>query len=401
MIIFTKYSNERREQFRIRTDICEDEEGCRTIRKTAAVPQAWQHISKLQEQYLWLRSDLKGTGLSVNVCESCQGGVSFPYLNGRTFEELLDELLAKNRISELTEKIGAYFSMFSCEEPFAVTPQFTEVFGEVSFDRPQHSRAVSDIDMIFGNAIETEDGFELIDYEWTFDFPVPVKFIWYRCLYYYILGNAKRDALTKLDLFGHFGISETQCQQFAAMEDHFQQYILGSYTPVWKQYDAISDGIIEVMPLVKTESERRRQRMVEVYFDDGRGYGTWEMEKHRVPQEGTVSLSFAVPAGTKSVRLDPRSGPSLVRLTKLTFNGKAVIWTSNGTVADNGDLIFDTEDPQIEFEVPGEGCVCIRFTAEPLGGLGRELLLNQHGKLRWMEQTKVWRLYQKIKGQRE
>ncbi len=407
MIIFTKYSNERRPEFCIRTEIREGN-GVRTVLKSAAVPQAWQHIEGMQEKYLRLKQDLSGTGLQVNACSVCREGAQFPYLTGKTMEEELDALLADHKIQELLEQIAAYFALF-CEEvpgrkqtlvPFEETSAFTEVFGNVSFAQQQFCRAVSDIDMIFSNAVRTEEGYELIDYEWTFEFPVPVKFIMYRCLYYYVFGNAKRDILVSRDVFGHFGITQEEQEQFASMERSFQQYMLGGYTPIWKQYDDISDGVIDVAPLVQAESSRRQRRMVEVYFDDGRGYGIWQMRKYRMQEEGSVSLTFTVPEKTKRVRLDPCGERCVVRLSGLTVNGRPVRWNANGEQADNGDLIFDTEDPQIEFDVPGGAEICAEFLAEPLDGIARELVLAQHGKLRWMEQTKAWRLYQKLKGRK-
>ena len=38
-----------------------------------------------------------------------------------------------------------------------------------------------------------------------------------------------------------------------------------------------------------------------------------------------------------------------------------------------------------------------RAYADKLTGLVRETVLAQNGRIRWMEQTKAWKLYQKIK----
>lgn len=341
-----------------------------------------------------------------------------------------------------------------------MTQQFQTVFGSVQFTQPMMCRAVSDIDMIFSNALERGDGYELIDYEWTFDFPIPVKFLEYRCLYYYIYGSEKRTCLAqkclmptnvggrssvggakpsavgedrvlcgeaqnsadvkipgaevqsgtvgknetlkdddnyRVNLFAYFGISEAERQQFAQMERSFQQYILGAYTPAWKLYDEISDGVIPVMPLVERESTRRRRNKIEVYFDDGRGFGVWNCRKYCPAQEGRASLEIVLPKKTMVTRVDPCGERCIVRVLELTQDGHSLAWRSNGAVADNGDIIFDTEDPQMIFDTPYSGPVKFSFLTEPLDGLARELVLNQHGKLRWMEQTKVWKAYRKVK----
>ena len=433
MIIFTKYSNERRPELRIRTDIIKKEDGTKCIRKRAASGQAWEHVQKIYERYLWLERDLRGTSLKVNQCSTCKDGVQFPFLEGRTLEEKLDELLYKKKTDELVQEIARYLEMFAGDcvkkaslekrdseddvdekeimskdsgadktefAEFRMTPEFKAVFGETSFSQVQYCRKVSDIDMIFSNAIESGDGYELIDYEWTFHFPVPVKFIVYRCLYYYVLGNTKRDELIGENLYERFGISEEEKEQFAKMEQNFQAYILGDYTPVWKQYDDISEGVIELSSMLEQAGEQKKLRTAEVYFDDGRGFGTWNWKKYGVQENGTTRLEIKLPAGTKQVRLDPCSCRSVVRIEKLTQGGKKLTYTSNGAAAPNGDLIFDTEDPQIIFAVEGTSSVKVAFRSEVIGGLGREVLLNQQGHISWMEQTKAWKLYQKLKGTR-
>ena len=417
MIIFTKYSNERRPELRIRTDIIKKEDGTKCIRKRAASGQAWEHVQKIYERYLWLERDLRGISLKVNQCSTCKDGVQFPFLEGRTLEEKLDELLYKKKTDELVQEIARYLEMFAGDcvksedggldaegqnfAEFRMTPEFKAVFGEASFSKTQNCRKISDIDMIFSNAIESGDGYELIDYEWTFHFPVPVKFIVYRCLYYYVLGNTKRDELIGENLYERFGISEEEKEQFAKMEQNFQAYILGDYTPVWKQYDDISEGVIELSSMLEQAGEQKKLRTAEVYFDDGRGFGTWSWKKYGVQEKGITELEIKLPAGTKQVRLDPCSCKSVVRIEKLTQGGKKLAYTSNGAAAPNGDLIFDTEDPQIIFAVEGTSSVKVSFRSEVIGGLGREVLLNQQGHISWMEQTKAWKLYQRLKGTRK
>ena len=54
MIIFTKYSNDRRPELAIRTDIIEDG-GVKSVIKAAADPRASAHISGLMDSYQGLR----------------------------------------------------------------------------------------------------------------------------------------------------------------------------------------------------------------------------------------------------------------------------------------------------------------------------------------------------------
>ena len=431
-VLFTKYSNERDRRFRIRTDILE-ENGARLICKTAQGPEAAAHIAHIYDSYLALKKDLAGTSLSVNECVPETGRIaqgetrgeempdiqaadvehqaafrpeklSFPWLSGRTLEEELDGLLQSHRLGEVKEKIRDYLALFSdCDTEFVPTPEFAEVFGNVSFARPQKSRAVSDIDMIFSNVIETENGRELIDYEWTFDFPVPLRFLHYRCLHYYAQGNAARAGgeLDERRLMEEFDITGDEQRQFAAMERSFQKYILGGYRPIWKLYDDISDGVIEIAPLVAKESLRKKHCPASVWFDTGNGFSEEGRREYPLARTEGTTLEIELPEGTKALRLKPYSGRCLVRLKAVGQEERTLAWTSNGSPADNGDLIFDTDDPQIEIETQGDAPVQISFGVEPLTGFARELILNQHGRIRWMEQTKAWRLYRKLRGSKQ
>ncbi|MCD7819720.1 MAG: hypothetical protein LUH07_11835 [Lachnospiraceae bacterium] len=398
MIVFTKFSNERDPRFRIRTDIVQEEE--RRIRKMASAPESAQHIADIYERYLLLEKDLAGSGIQINPCTYTGDSVWFPYRAGRTLEQRLDELLAKGLFDELEKEIAEYFSLFSsdgCSLLFSESREFTDIFGHADLPQPQYCRAVSDIDLVFSNAIETGNGYELIDYEWTFAFPVPIKYIEYRCLYYYMYGNVKRKILIERNLFERFSISPREQEQFAGMEKRFQKYILGDYTPIWKLYPLISEGVIEVEPLVEKESRQKKQRTVEVYFDDGRGFGSWNMQSYRVEKEESVTLSFLPPSGTRNIRVDPCTGSCVLRVNAVEQDGRELSWTSNGLPADNGDIVFETEDPQLLFQPADSGRITITFFAEPLGGLARAILVYQHSRISQMEQTKAWRAYRKAR----
>ena len=399
--VYARYSNERNRKFCIRTQIEQSENGCRRVRKLAAYPEALAHIKGLYEKYCGLEADFAGTRLRVNPCVIEGDTAVFPFLTGWTLEEELDALLDKKQYEAILNKIQDYFSLFSeTETQFSMTAGFRKVFGEVFFERPQPCRRISDVDMIFSNAVASGDGYELIDYEWTFDFPVPVRFLQYRCLHYYILGNSKRDALVHQKIYEHFGITEAECRTFAEMEYRFQAYILGTYTPVWKLYDDISEGVLPVMPLIEKERNyANAMRRVEVYFDDGRGFGTWNWKKYQVPAGAETSLRIELPKGTKALRIDPCAAKSIVRVKNLSLKGYALHAQANGVQAPNGDYVFDTEDPQLIIpQLPyQDGIVELTFVAEPLTNLVRETVLSQNGRIRWMEQTKVWKLYQKIK----
>ena len=416
---YAKYSNERAPEFRIRTDILEDGFGRRSVRKCAADPQAGGHIASIYDKYQRLRENFAGTALSVNRCELREDDAYLEWLSGDTLEAELDELLDAGQTDAFIGKIREYFQIFSKgEEGFRETPEFAEVFGRQELlsgmnsgagQRPAADpgigwkcRPVSDIDMVFANVIHTEQGYTLIDYEWTFDFPVPVKYLQYRCLHYYALGNPKRAKLLEgmnLNLYDTFGITEQEQKCFEDMETHFQQYILGDYTPAWKLYDEISEGVIRLAPLIEEESRRRRMQTVEVYFDDGSGFHAENSRQYRAASGGSAQFSIELPSGTKALRIDPCSERCVVRVIRLEQAGKTLTCRTNGIRLENGDYVFDTEDPQIIISQLPSGTAEVKtiFFTEPLKGIVRDAVLAQEGRIHRMEHTKVWRLYRKVK----
>ncbi len=400
-VLYEKFSNERALRFGIRTEIGENA-GERYIRKVPGNPEADAHISGIYTSYLLLSEDLKDSGIRVNPCEKADGEVRLAYREGPTLEERLDEKLSEGNIDALEQEIEEYFDLFAregasgCAMPFRETEEFKEVFGSVKFETPQTCRAVSDIDMIFSNVIETEDGPELIDYEWTFSFPVPVRFLLYRCLRYYVYGTARRAVLIDRDLFGHFGISQEEQKLFAGMEAHFQAYMLGDCTPLWKQREG-SDQVTDLSGLIRQKKEWTLERRAELYFDTGTGFAAVPDQKIEVSREGPVETVVRLPEKTEKVRLDPCGFACVVRITELSQDGRILPVTSNGLCAENGDLIFDTEDPQIYFETEGSTPVTLKYLAEPLTGLTRETILSQYGTLAEIKDSRLWRGYEQLK----
>lgn len=66
---------------------------------------------------------------------------------------------------------------------------------------------MSNIDLVPANILILKDRQVVIDYEWTFDFPVPADFILYRMIHYYLESDGKRRVLKDRDFYGKAGIN--------------------------------------------------------------------------------------------------------------------------------------------------------------------------------------------------
>lgn len=115
------------------------------------------------------------------------------YLKGQTLQEELDRLLEKRKIEKFQKILREYMELIlqTAENPFCMTEEFRKVFGDVKLREGFYSAPVTDIDMVLSNIFIDEKGeWTLIDYEWTFLFPIPIQFVLYRILHYYECSNA-------------------------------------------------------------------------------------------------------------------------------------------------------------------------------------------------------------------
>ena len=95
----------------------------------------------------------------------------------------LDQLLAQGKLSELEELFFYYLKKVQnlhSTDTFIKTPEFVQVFGDAELTGEYSCAKMSNIDLVPANILILKDRQVVIDYEWTFDFPVPAGFILYR-----------------------------------------------------------------------------------------------------------------------------------------------------------------------------------------------------------------------------
>ena len=71
-------------------------------------------------------------------------------------------------------------------KPFAKSQEFIEMFGNPDFTKAYSGASINNLDWIFGNLMETKDGTQIIDYEWTFPVQVPVEYLIWRAVSLYL-----------------------------------------------------------------------------------------------------------------------------------------------------------------------------------------------------------------------
>lgn len=247
--IYVKHSNERDVHFAVRTEIYEDKDGKRTVRKVAESREGEAHLNHIHKSFQLLKGLYRGTSIEMNRCEKGNGYITLEYLTGTTLEEMLDELLEHKEIGRLWDTLNDYLKVIRSAGGFRLfvpTKKFAEVFGDVNLPDGLLSADVSNIDCICSNLLwdEKREKWQMLDYEWTFAFPIPVNFLIYRILNYYLFTSTMRSPLLEEDFFAKAGLTPAECQVYEQMEVNFQKYITGNLVPMRDMYDAISPGTL-------------------------------------------------------------------------------------------------------------------------------------------------------------
>ncbi|MEY8516564.1 class I SAM-dependent methyltransferase [Lachnospiraceae bacterium 29-84] len=397
-IVYTKFSSGRSPSFAIRTQIICEEDGERTVYKEPEFEQGNGHTLGIVQKSAQLEQEWsKKNVFQINRCSqtSRQGQVAFEYLEGTTLEEDLDRLVLEGRIEEAAAQIQeAVRKIKQSAVPcgFYMTPQFLEVFGEVEIPADTPSFSVADIDLIFSNLIVSKEGrLVVLDCEWTFCFPVPVAFLVYRALHYYLQGASIRKVLAdEMDPFQLFGFTGEDMQRYGMMERNFQNYIHGGYVSLGEMYRSMGKLAVPLWKLTEGAAPRRMQ----VYWDMGDGFS--EKDSYFVVQgfrEETARI-LEFPEGAKSVWIDPVLSACILKDVRLQWmDGTVAEYLVNGYQLEEGCFLFDHTDPKIILtDIPkGEHKISVYYRLSVLEEETAALLKH-------MLNTKERRVKKKIQG---
>lgn len=371
------YSVRRREAFQTVTEIRGKRVEKRPFKMGAAA-----HLLHIQSVYSELRQRYKGYPLQWNKILRTEGTKTrFKYIKGKTLENLLDQLLKANKIEEVCIWIRKYFDCFQSGQVMkfcSMTEEFEEVFGSLHEDEIRmlsgmETLPITDIDCIFGNALVQKKGFEIMDYEWTFHFPIPFLYVEWRCIHYYLNYREDRKAAIGNKLYEIFAIDESKRKLFDKMEKGFQFYVMGN-NGIYQQSLEARGSVLNVRNLCEKWQEIVRVGGSRAYFDRGNGFSEVDSISLQ-PQgskKGTLYVDLETDDDVSNLRIDPVSANGFFLLYELSVNGASMtddhsgrISFQNMTEISIGEQVraFLTEkrDPQIIISVSGRNRVHMEY----------------------------------------
>lgn len=223
-IFFVKLSNIRKEDFRIGTLIKKNNNG-KIVTKFPLSKKANNHLlkmSKIKDKYEFNRLEYLSNYMDGN-------NIDFPFVNKITLEDILLETINKGKYVEFTDIIFDFYNLLknksiNCDNYH--TNEFSRIFGEKRCESSMECMEHSNIDLIFENIFVDNDKYIVIDYEWCFDFPVPVEFIFWKSIYnFYIKNKIVEKFFPEIELLGKMGIGAEKIEIFTAWEENFLDYV--------------------------------------------------------------------------------------------------------------------------------------------------------------------------------
>ena len=355
-LLYARYSNERAPRFSVYTEILETEDGRRTVRKYADSSRADAHIRSILQAGERLRSLYGAEVLQINRCQETAEGIELEYLEGENWETALDSILREEGVGRFYEEMQRYLGLVLPEQkmqPFRMTEEYSSIFGNIPenvlSENQYLSLPVTDVDLIPANVMKTANGSVLIDYEWTFAFPIPEEFVRYRIVHYYRESNVRRRQLLPADRFyAAFGLTEEKCIQWEIAEACFQKYIEGERVPVRTASARITPGFLEVQKLIGDDGTREEPEL-QYYISTGKGFREESAGVIRF-RENRIRAQIDLPEGTDAVRIDPGDRACLCRIRELRAgSGSKVlkICDINGEYLTHDLIVFEHMDPQI------------------------------------------------------
>ncbi len=353
---FTKYSNDRAEKYRIKTEIrkCVVENGgtVMEVRKYPMSVAAEEHIRKLSVAYEKLSERYQGSGLEMNRCtmeENPEGVVArLEYVDGVQLSELMNQCLQRDDLEGFYTLFREYVKKSSYHETASVT----------------------DYDMIFSNVYVTGDKWTVLDYEWTVDRAVDSRMLAYRALHYFGKETEYADKIDRDRILQELGMSKEEIENHLDTEQEFQDAVAEDYFSLEQMRVALGNRMWQPQKSLESYSDSTEVNRVQIYEDYGEGYSEEHSYFVREAYQSDKDIVFDIQVGSnvKMLRIDPSMCSCVVKVKKLTFNGADVDCKGRKQFILNGTLlkpskedlssvcmVFSTDDPNININLERYG----------------------------------------------
>lgn len=342
--LYVKLNQKRAPRFRLMTAIVR-ENGKRVVEKSALHPDA--------EPFLEGIAAKSGTDMGDFRYLSARfenGKMSYPYLNGVTYQQMIKEYIDEENIKAVFELMDHLFQTAFQNQKSKFDYQgkeFQEVFGTYPGKKEYMCVSPANIDLICENIFAEEDGNRIIDYEWVFSFWVPVAFIIWRTLHELYTRIPKLNVLcSRRNFLERYGIERSDDEIFLQWTMHFVYQYVGC-----DRMDVFQKQRIQ-LPLEQlvAQNNAKKHLSAKVYYDLGEGLN----EEHIIRKNCRIErkrfrfhIVFPKEADIKGIRWDFHSDSEacMLRIDRICCNCRIGLRPMENYIQERDATIFLTSEP--------------------------------------------------------
>jgi glycosyltransferase involved in cell wall biosynthesis len=228
--VYIKYNSYRKSKFLLRTEVAA--RGKRIyIQKVAQSEDSKQFLGEVYRNY----SKLKKISLpfTINKLQLNKENILVAeYLEGPSLLKRLEDIFRRDSWEECVE----LFSMFNSLlrklpiEKSILNKNYRSVFGNYPKSELYEVITIGLFDLNFDNFIVSENSnstLNLIDYEWIFNFGIPLRYLLYRTIFnsFFQLRHLNPKKINLKDIESLFNFETEEVYQYLKWEQSFQNYV--------------------------------------------------------------------------------------------------------------------------------------------------------------------------------
>ena len=196
---FVKFSDERRRDYCIKTKIVKEVNNIR-VSKEAIFDEGIAHIKRIVENKSILEEYFDYECCPVQFVDNC---AVFDYIAGQSLADLYCDALEKGDIEEYERLLTIHKNFIigkgRNKSQFAANEMCEKIFGISEEYTGKEALCCSNYDLIPENIIMNNGNATVIDYEWVFDFPIPLDYVIYHCIKIFYEKNQNAEKIYPLE----------------------------------------------------------------------------------------------------------------------------------------------------------------------------------------------------------
>ena len=223
-LLYFKTSLQRRREFQVKTGIYRCGSG-RIVCKSAIYNEGIPHIVNIYQNEKKMR-ELLGNKVSDSKIEGEK--LMVPFYQGISLGEKIRNAIIRSDFNAVIKYFDDWKKIIIgkgsniCK--FYSTDDFIKIFGAADALLDEEALLLANIDCNSGNVIYMDDGnIKIIDFEWVYNFPVPLDYIWFRLIEVFYMAN--HDIISRHKLYDLANICENKIDIYNSLEQHFYEYI--------------------------------------------------------------------------------------------------------------------------------------------------------------------------------